>query len=252
MAKMERSKNLSLNYVPVLITGALLFTSLSSAETLSESPADPTISKVVGSAYSLDDKTLLYRETHTKQSDSIYTVEYSEPDGQVFATKSLDSSKSSIAPSFSQLNERNGEKIDVLQSGKKLEISYQENSQASLEKDSVPLVPGVVVDAGFNAFVTQYWDTLITGKEMDIEFLVPSRQSTYSFRFGKSDCIDGTESGVTCFSLKPVSWFVRMAVDPIVVAYDSENKRLLRFTGRANISNEQGKYQNVDIQYRYF
>lgn len=249
---MRRSAVLSLNYVSVLITGVLLFSSFSSAESLSEGSGNAIVSKVVGSAYSLDDKSLVYREVHTKLNDSTYSVEYSEPDGQVFATKSLDFSKSSIAPSFSQLNKRNGEKIEVLQSGNTLEISYQENSQANIEKDSIPLAAGVVVDAGFNAFVTQYWDTLVTGKEMDIEFLVPSRQSTYSFRFGKSDCVDGTESDAVCFSLKPVSWFVRMAVDPIFVAYSPENKRLLRFTGRSNISNEQGKYQNVDIQYRYF
>ena len=249
---MKRSAVLSLNCASVLITGALLFSSLSSAESISENPANATISKVVGSAYSLDDKTLLYRETHTKLNDSTYTVEYSEPDGEVFATKTLDYSQSLIAPSFSQLNKRNGEKIDVSQSGNQLEISYKENTQASIEKDSIPLVGGVVVDAGFNAFVTQYWDSLVSGKEMDVEFLVPSRQSTYSFRFGQSDCVDGTQSDAVCFSLKPVSWFVRMAVDPIVVAYSPEDKRLLRFTGRGNISNEQGKYQSVDIQYRYF
>lgn len=210
-----------------------------------------TSSTIVGSAYSVETGTLLYRETHQKISDDIYKVEYSEPDGRAFANKTIDLSKSRITPSFSQLNERNGEKIDVTQTGDQLQISYRENSTAKVEKESVKLSAGMVVDAGFDAFVKQYWDTLVTGKEMDIEYLVPSKQSTFSFRFSQITCVEGTEEGAMCFALKPVSWFVKMAVDPIVVAYDPADKRLLRFTGRANICDEQGKYQTVDIQYHY-
>ncbi|QUX97508.1 hypothetical protein C0J08_19820 [Marinomonas sp. CT5] len=217
----------------------------------SSSMAEEGFSKLVGSAYSVETGTLLYRETHQKVSEDIYKVEYSEPDGQIFANKTLDFSKSRITPSFSQVNERNGEKISVTQSGDLLKISYQENNTAKVEKDSVKLVAGMVVDAGFDAFVKQYWNTLITGKEMDIEYLVPSRQTTYSFRVSQITCVDGTKEGAMCFALKPVSWFVRLALDPIVVAYDPADKRLLRFTGRANICDEQGKYQTVDIQYHY-
>ena len=215
------------------------------------SVADTSFSKIVGSAYSVETGTLLYRETHQKISDDVYKVEYSEPDGRVFANKTIDLSKSQITPSFSQLNERNGEKIDVTQTDDQLQISYQENSAAKVEKESVKLAAGMVVDAGFDAFVKQYWDTLVTGKEMDVEYLVPSKQATFSFRFSQITCVDGTEEGAMCFALTPVSWFVRLAVDPIVVAYDPADKRLLRFTGRANICDAQGKYQTVDIQYHY-
>lgn len=215
------------------------------------SVAETSFSKIVGSAYSVETGALLYRETHQRISDDLYKVEYSEPDGRIFANKTIDLSKSRITPSFSQLNERNGEKIDVTQTGNQLQVSYQENSAAKVEKKSVKLAAGMVVDAGFDAFVKQYWDTLISGKEMDIEYLVPSKQSTFSFRFSQVTCVDGTKKGAMCFALKPVSWFVRLAVDPIVVAYDPSEKRLLRFTGRANICDEQGKYQTVDIQYHY-
>ncbi|WP_421846451.1 hypothetical protein [Marinomonas sp.] len=215
------------------------------------SMADTSFSKIVGSAYSIETGTLLYRETHQKISEDVYKVEYSEPDGRIFANKTIDLSQSRITPSFSQLNERNGEKIDVTQTGDQLQVNYQENSAAKVEKESVKLEAGMVVDAGFDAFVKQYWDTLISGKEMDIEYLVPSKQSTFSFRFSQVTCVDGTKEGAMCFALKPVSWFVSLAVDPIVVAYDPADKRLLRFTGRANICDEQGKYQTVDIQYHY-
>ncbi|WP_100637005.1 hypothetical protein [Marinomonas sp. ef1] len=213
--------------------------------------ADTSFSKIVGSAYSVETGALLYRETHEKLADGTYSVEYSEPDGRVFGHKTLNFSQSMITPSFSQLNERNGEKIEVTQSGGKLDVVYQENSAGKEEKASVKLAAGMVVDAGFDAFIKQYWDALEAGKNMDIEYLVPSKQTTFTFRFSKTTCVEGAQDGAQCFALSPVSWLVKLAVDPIVVAYDPADKSLLRFTGRANICDAQGKYQAVDIQYHY-
>jgi hypothetical protein len=213
--------------------------------------ADTSFSKIVGSAYSVKTGALLYRETHEKLADGTYHVEYSEPDGRIFGHKTLDSSQSKMTPSFSQVNERNGERIEVTQSGGKLDVVYQENSTAKEEKASVKLAAGMVVDAGFDAFIKQYWDALESGKDMDIEYLVPSKQTTFAFRFSKISCVEGTKDGAQCFALTPVSWLVKIAVDPIMVAYDPADKRLLRFTGRANICDEKGKYQTVDIQYHY-
>ncbi|MCW8354852.1 hypothetical protein N5P32_02540 [Marinomonas pontica] len=79
--------------------------------------ANTAMAQIVGSAYSVKTGELLYRETHQQINDSAYSVEYSEPNGEVFAHKTLDFSQSKITPSFLQLNERNGERIDVKQSG---------------------------------------------------------------------------------------------------------------------------------------
>ena len=62
--------------------------------------------------------------------DNSHKVEYSEPDGRVFANKTLDFSQSRITPSFSQVNERNGETIDVKQVKERLEVNYVENRTA--------------------------------------------------------------------------------------------------------------------------
>jgi hypothetical protein len=234
----------------IIAFSAVLFSTVCLAEV--SDVDNSSFLKIVGSAYSLETGALLYRETHQLLDNDLHEVEYSEPDGRVFAHKTLDFSQSRITPSFSQRNERNGESIDVKQLNSRLQINYLENRTAQPEEDSIPLVAGMVVDAGFDAFVKQYWDTLDAGKQMDIEYLVPSKQTTFSFRVAKVACLAGTQADAVCFALSPVSWLVKMAVDPIVVAYDSTKKTLLRFTGRANICDEQGKYQSVDIQYHYF
>ncbi|MBR7888878.1 hypothetical protein J9B83_07955 [Marinomonas sp. A79] len=223
--------------------GALLFSSISFAEAPSTT--------IIGSAYSQETGELLYRETHTPLANKTYKVEYSEPNGQVFAEKTLDFSESDITPSFVQRNDRNGERIEVSQRVGNLNVVYQENSAAKEEKKAIKREQGMVVDAGFDAFVKQYWSPLMSGKSLDVEYLVPSKQTTFGFRFSRATCLEGTPAGAQCFSLAPISWLVKMAVDPIVVAYDPVNKALLRFTGRANICDVNGKYENVDIQYRH-
>lgn len=222
---------------------ALLYSAMSFAET-------PSVT-VVGSAYSLKTGELLYRETHTPLANKAYKVEYSEPNGQVFGEKTLDFSESNITPSFIQVNDRNGERIEVSQRVGNLNVMYQENSAAKEQKKAIKREQGMVVDAGFDAFVKQYWSPLVSGKQLDVEYLVPSKQTTFSFRFSQASCLEGTQAGAQCFSLAPVSWLVKMAVDPIIVAYDPVEKTLLRFTGRANICDVNGQYENVDIQYRH-
>lgn len=213
--------------------------------------AQAAVPNVVGSAFSLKTGDLLYRESYFKITDRLQKVEYSEPDGDVFGRKTIDFSKSFVTPSFSQLNERIGEAIEVVQEGNELVVQYKEDTSAKQKMKQLELTAGMVVDAGFNGFIQQYWSVLMDGKEMDVDFLVPSKQATFQFRLGRSSCVRGTKEGAVCFALSPVSWLVKLAVDPIVVAYDASEKTLLRFTGRGNIANAEGQYENVDIQYQH-
>lgn len=210
-----------------------------------------TPSSALGQAYSLESGELLYTEQHQQLPNQQHNVVYFEPDGEVFARKQIDFSTSLIRPSFQQRNQRNGEDIQVTQQADGFLIRYRESSDSKVETEVVSDKANMVIDAGFDAFVRQYWQPLMTGKAMDIEYLVPSKQTTFSFRFQQASCLAETPENAVCFTLSPVSWLVKMAVDPIVVAYDKDQKQLLRFTGRANISNAKGKYQSVDIRYQY-
>ena len=108
----------------------------------------------------------------------------------------------------------------------------------------------LVTDAGFDQFVRENWDVLVQGERQKVDFLVPSRLSIVPFRMEKVDCIDGVENAL-CLSIETSAWWLRLLVNPVFLAYDLEHKYLLRFVGRANISDENGDYQTVDIHYEY-
>jgi hypothetical protein len=239
-------------------TGVALFilssSSISLVQAADSDTAGSTIvgNGIVGSAYSLKTGSLLYRENYKKINDVLQKVEYSEPDGTVFGRKTIDFSQSAVAPSFNQINERNGEEIHIRQDGSHLFVNYKENTTSKQESERLNVDAGMIIDAGFDGFIKQYWSVLESGKKLDVNYLVPSQQTTFSFRFSRAECVGGTKSDAMCFSLSPISWVVKLAVDPIIVAYDKTEKKLLRFTGRGNIANAAGKYESVDIQYRYF
>lgn len=230
----------------------LLFTLFLGATFSQIASAQENFQKVVGSAYSVKSGALLYRETHTVSANGTHKVEYSEPDGLVFGHKVIDDSHSKIAPSFTQTNMRNGEEIKVNSGAKTIVVDYKKDRSSERKEADISYEPGMVIDAGFNAFVREYWQSLENDTKMKIQFVVPSRQSTVGFTVSRSLCKPDTKKGAECFVLTPNSWVVKMLVDPILLAYDSDTKQLLRFTGRANIADKNGDYQAVDIQYHYY
>ncbi|MCV2403511.1 hypothetical protein OFY17_11570 [Marinomonas sp. C2222] len=236
-----------------LFTLASAYLVLSSAMSFAEqndSSIHSTPYAVIGKAYSLKSGELLYQEIH-RTKESMRTVTYMEADGTVFANKSINYALSSHQPSFEQTNDRNGEFIKVIQQGKDILITYKASRDEADSTKQLTLTPNMIIDAGFDPFIKEHWQPLLEGEKFDLDYVVPSKKTTFGFRFGLDKCLENTKDGSVCFSLSPTSWLVKMAVDPIVVAYEENTKRLVRFTGRANISNAKGKYENVDIRYQY-
>jgi hypothetical protein len=205
----------------------------------------------IGRAYDLETGQLLYTEEHRRTEANTHTVHYRDVEGHLFAQKTLDYQHSAIAPNVIQDNQRNGERIEIhYQSARVLAVNYRANTGAASKQASIDLDARLVVDAGFDQFVRQYWSVLHAGQRLKIDFLVPSRQFKAPFELSKIDCV--TESAeILCLSIDPDAWWLRLAVDPITLAYDLETQNLLRFTGRGNISEADGRYLNVDIHYQY-
>lgn len=209
------------------------------------------VGKAIGYAYDKKTGELVYIEEHIKPTLTQHQVLYSSPDGNVFATKTLDYTPSTIAPNFEQLNDLNGEYIYVERDENTLNMKYREKTDASEQTESIDITEKrLVADAGFDEFVRENWEALSRGEQQKVDFLVPSRLSIVPFRMQQAECIEGVENAL-CLSIETSAWWLRLLVDPVFLAYDLEHKYLLRFVGRANISDETGKYQTVDIRYEY-
>jgi hypothetical protein len=232
----------------------------------------------IGYAYDLETNELVYTEHHTYINTLLHTVHYKETSGEIFATKEIDYKHSYFAPDFIQKNSRNGEKIDIRRisqregkNGIEYQIQYQETSKTDLADETIDFSPKLIIDAGFDHFIPQNWQALNDGKELTIDYLIPSRQDYYELTIKKETCKAKNSSKYQnqpssrfesehCFSISASSFFIGLLSSQLELTYgkkkDSEgnnrdNIKLIGFQGRSNISDSEGNYQDVNIVYQY-
>lgn len=208
----------------------------------------------VGQAYDLENGELLYRETHCLNADgSEREVLYHDADGKLIARKLVDYSSGVTTPSFVQHNHYSSQSIEVgiEQDGVRMAVFDRDSgittrSAVAQPQESLP----VVIDAGFDGFVRQHWDTLVSGEKREFQFPFAARESLVELRIQPQACSYQTESD-QCFRLDLANWFLRVLVKPIELGYDAESRQLTRFRGLSNIGDERGDGMVVDIHYSY-
>ena len=243
----------------------LIFATLASAEQKAATTELKT-PKFIGHAYDIETQELLYTEHHNYLNTLLHEVEYKEVNGEIFATKSINYKHSYFAPDFTQHNKRNGEKINIKRKSEgndetkiAYQIQYQESSKQTLKKETINYSSRLIIDAGFDHFITHNWQALSAGKEMTIDYLIPSLQDYYELTIKQETCKSKSQ-GQYCFSISASSFFIGLFSSQLELSYnkikDSEDNetvhiQLMGFQGRSNISDSKGNYQDVNIIYQY-
>ncbi|MFT4908598.1 MAG: hypothetical protein ACI978_002695 [Oleispira sp.] len=237
------------------------------------------LKKFTGYAYDMKTQEFLYTEHHNYLDTFLHVVEYKEADGELFASKSINYNHSFFAPDIKQTNLRNGEVIDIKRKNKadkgtkneqaiQYLVQYKENTKESLEKETIEYSPRLIIDAGFDHFVTHNWQTLSAGKEISIDYLIPSAQDYYELTIKQETCklnpklspklngqVKAQFEDRYCFSIAASSFFIGLFSSQLELTYsknkDSGEIRLMGFQGRSNISDSKGNYQDVNIVYQY-
>jgi len=203
---------------------------------------------VIGEAYDIKSKRLVYTEEHHFMEGDEHSVIYREPDGTVFAKKKIDYSRGVFTPSIKQHNQRMGEVIEInLSAAGYLQAQYQKSEHSQVEKALVSLSDIEVIDAGFNRFVKHHWDALQAGEIVFFEYFVPSRLKAITLQAESLPCAEKTS---VCIEIKPKKWLFSLLLKPILLQYSGQNKALEIFEGRSNIADSSGEYHRVKIEYR--
>lgn len=207
-----------------------------------------------GQAFELNSDRKLYQETYCTTEDAHrQTVIYRDTAGEVIALKELDYSSGATSPSYVQRNYRSGETTSVEKNGDSLELSIAAGSDETAAKSKtikINLQADLVIDAGFDNYVRQHWDSLRSGHSNRFQFPLATRSRLLELRLRGVDC-SYQSARDQCFMLEMTNWFYRMLVNPIELGFDSELRRLKRYRGLANIEDEAGDGLAVDIHYRY-
>lgn len=187
----------------------------------------------VGEARSADDA-LIYEEHHLVRLDGEQPVErlvtYRCTDGQPFARKLVTYGNPVHAPTF-RLDDHRFGYVEGFDDGV---VFVRAGTAAEEQRAVIKASAALVVDAGFDEFVREHWDTLQRGASVPLEFLVPSRLSSYKFKLRKvrSEAMFGAPASV--FELA-VSGLLGWFADPLEVGYRDSDRRLMHFKGLTNI-----------------
>lgn len=212
---------------------------------------DPTgaqsTEKFKGTAYDKKSGKFIYVESHSREIKDgnlvAGTVEYLNSSGKSFVSKSLNYNYSSEAPDYRLIDKRTGytEGVRVL-AGNRLSLYNQPAAGKKKQTAVASFDPKrLVIDAGFDEFIRKNWDRLQRNERILIQFAVPSMLRIVEFRVYKVSSRTIKGKPATVFSMDLGNFFLRLFIDPIVVSYDNEEKKLLRYEGVSNILDSRGK-----------
>ncbi len=204
----------------------------------------------VGNAYARDG-TLLYREQHItwrQDGQTQRVVIYRCPDGAAFARKRLRATADPAAPDFSLLDGAIGQRIEVRRHDGGIALSYRSRRGADTHTAQLPLPRHAIIDAGFNDYVLEHWDSLLGGATRHVAFLLPSRREWMNFSVRRVDKDEAARAGAAVFRLQLGSWFGFM-LPHVDVRYSLDDRRLLDYRGPSNLSNARGDNPWVNIEF---
>ena len=210
--------------------------------------------RVVGAAFDLDSTAPLYTETHCVSDNALtHDVLYRDMEQELIAHKVLNYSSGPLTPSFVQHNFYSQEVIAVELRQDQLIMTVKAAGNPEPQEFLFPVSQAsmpIVIDAGFDNFVTQNWNALVGGQSKQFQFPFAARESLVDLRVKAARCSYSNETD-QCFILRLDNWLIGRLVSSIELGYDPVLKRLTRFRGLSNIGDAKGAGQSDDIRYRY-
>jgi hypothetical protein len=211
--------------------------------------AELTIVDVQGRAFDLESGKLVYQEFHCDDPDQNQTVvEYYDVADKKILSKWLDYKTGFLTPSMVQLDVVSKQTVAMSLVENSINMDGDNFSKPVFLKIDTDLP--LVIDAGFDHFIRDYWNELIAGRRLEFQFPVVARQSIFNFEITASNCQYDSQQD-QCFSMKPGNWFLSALLDPIELGYDPVSRRLKRYRGLSNVEDKNGAGYEVDIHYQY-
>jgi hypothetical protein len=207
-----------------------------------------------GAAVDLKTRRPVYTERHQETVVNGVRVglrsTYVGPDGTVWATRRVDFSKNPMVPDFEFEDYRSGYRLGAESRGGDSVRFFERDGATAPLVEKVVRIPGTaVVDAGFNNFVQLNWETIASGRRMYFNFGAPFAMDYYGFRVYKDgERTEGNRRFMTV-KLDIDNFVIRLFLDPIVLTYDMDARRLVAYEGISNILDDEGESYVVRISY---
>ena len=205
-----------------------------------------------GTAQAVDGGAFLYKESHfvEREDDGPGTrlVLYRCADGRPFAVKRVTYVAGSLTPDFELEDARLAYREGVRTTPRGREVFVHESKKKGEKTAKLPKGKGLVADAAFDDFVRRYWDTLQSGKTIELDFLVPSDLEAMGFKVKKASDASVFGQPGSLVRLQFDAWFGGM-LPSLDVTYSNDRRELLRFEGLSNLRDLDGDNYTARIDF---
>lgn len=215
--------------------------------------AETRTERYIGSAVDLKSGKLIYTEEH----EAIYenevnvrsVITYRDEKKNIIGKKEINFNGTSSVASFRREDFRYGtvESAEPVSNG--IKLSNKTDGNASVKEEVVSIPSPVAIDAGLNNLVRNSWDKLERKENVPFYLGVPSQLDYFQFRLVNvgEETVQGRKTRIVRFESD--HWFIRLFVDPVIVWYDMETKRAVKYEGISNLYNEKGKSYIVRVTF---
>lgn len=202
-----------------------------------------------GLASEPDSGQLLYCEYHLPAQGDRRKVLYYSPQGFRIGEKVLTGIETPT-PQVLQQDFRHGEERAARRTGDQWQLRYRERTGTADEVVGLDSEKVDVIDAGFDNFVRDNWDSLARGEAVSFHFASPLHGRAITLRAQRHTCAADKQDAL-CVRVDLAQPILRMFAGELNLIYDSASRRLRVFEGVSNLLNSRGDSQRVYIEYSY-
>lgn len=206
-----------------------------------------------GYAYDLKSGRYLYTEVHHQHVEDGHwlggTIRYYSPDATLIAEKTLNFDDDPYIPVYHFDVKSDGYSEAITAVGEQVAMEKRSTRKDPLKQKQIAHVQPMAADSGFHALLVANFAALMDHKTLSFTLGVAGNLDAYHFRAKRIDDTTFEGKPAVRFRVEPDS-ILRWFVDPLVVTYDPQQKKLLEYQGVANIPNpDTGKPYVARIAY---
>jgi hypothetical protein len=208
-----------------------------------------------GVAMNTDGK-VLYIEKHKaefieKGRIARATTNYVRENGELIGVMKSDFTKAVTAPDYLFHDLRDGSEHGIRLHGQELILfkrdKYGKEQQKVFNKSDFDKSVLIVGCQGLHYYLIDHLEEVKRREKIPIKFLIPGEQTYYNFIMYYEDENDG----IVKLRIKISNFFLRLFVPALEVHYRKSDRKLLKYFGISNLSDDNGDLQKVSNEYKY-
>lgn len=171
-----------------------------------------------------------------------------DPQGEVIIMESAQVTPAYTMQRFDVINKQLGYSGSVVLSGDGRQLEYQLNDNEKISTQFETVDVPVVSGPSLFGFILQNWIPLTGGRNLPVRMLVMRAKTSYGFDIKVAEQTDQK----TTFSIVPSNFFVRLAVAPMQVTFDTAKKQITHYEGRVPpVEWVAGRFKDLDASVNY-